>query len=189
MITFVMIAGGALPAVGRYMPFYVIAGVFITIGGSLMHAIIEPDTPASRIYGFEVLVAIGCGIGLQIMYAVAVVIVKPEEIMGAIGIMNTAQIGSTAIALSIANAIFQNVGFINLRDALAGRGFVDEQIRGALAGAKSAILEGGDMEVLTLAIDAIVDTMSTIWILVIVAGAVGIVAGALMKPERLTLQG
>lgn len=151
-----------------------------------MHTV-DSNTATGAIYGYEVLVAIGCGIALQAAYSVAVVKVKPTEIQGAIGIMNVAQIGSTAIALSIANIIFQNVGYIRLRDALQGRGFSPEELRGALAGAKSRILVG-EVEVRQLAINAIVDTMSTIWILVIVAGAVAIVAGVLMKRERLTLQ-
>jgi hypothetical protein len=119
---------------------------------------------------------------------VAVIEVKPEEIFGATGVMNVSQIGSAAIALSLANIIFQNVGFIKLRDALAGRGFSTEELRGALAGAKSTILAGDNPNVQKLAIDAIVDTMGVIWILVIVAGAVSIVSGAFMKREKLALQ-
>ena len=180
-----MLAGGLLPVVGRYMPFYVLTGVFIVIGGSLMHTV-DAQTSVSKIYAFEVLTAIGAGIGMQLHYVVAVAIVKPSEIMGAIGIMNTAQIGTTAIALSIANSLFQNIGFINLRDALAGRGFSEHEIRGALAGANSAVL-AGDPEVLGLAITAIVDTMSTIWILVIVAGATCIVSALFMKRGKLVL--
>lgn len=151
-----------------------------------MHKV-DSTTSISSIYGFEVLTAIGAGIGMQLHYAVAVVLVKPSEIMGTIGIMNTAQIGSTAIALSIANALFQNVGFQKLGDALAGRGFSEMEIRGALAGANSKVLTGGDPEVLGLAINAIVETMSTIWILVIVAGATCVVAGVLMKRGKLVL--
>jgi MFS family permease len=187
MIFFVMFAGGILPVLGRYMPLYVIGGIFMTIGGALMHTV-DAGTSTSAIYGYEVLVAIGAGIPLQVAYSVAVVKVKPEEIQGAIGVMNVAQIGSTAIALSLANIIFQNVGFIKLRDTLAGRGFSAEDLRGALAGAKSTILAGDDPNVQKLAIDAIVDTMGVIWILVIVAGAVSIVSGIFMKREKLSLQ-
>ena len=147
---------------------------------------VDSHTATSNIYGYEVLVGIGAGISLQAAYSVAVVKVKPHEIPGAIGVMNVAQIGSTAIALSIANIIFQNVGFIKLRDALNGKGFSDGELRSALAGAKSTIL-AGEPQVQALAIDAIVDTMSTIWTMVIAAGAVSIVAGAFMKREKLAL--
>lgn len=183
-----MIGGGSLPAVGRYMPYYIIAGVLMTISGALMYTV-DSSTSISAIYGYEVLAAAGIGLSFQIAYSVAVVVVKPEEIMGSIGLINTAQIGSTAIALSIASMIFQNVGYINLRDALAGRGFSEGEIRGALAGAASSILEGGDQEILGLAINSIVETMSNIWVLIIAAGALSVVVGALMKREKLVLQG
>jgi len=183
-----MIAGGSLPAVGRYMPYYIIAGIFMTISGALMYTV-KSTTSTSAIYGYEVLGAIGIGIGFQIAYSVVVVVVQPSEIMGSIGLVNTAQIGSTAIALSIASMIFQNVGFNNLRTALAGRGFTEAEIRGALAGAKSSILTSDNVEVLGLAINAIVETMSQIWILIIVAGALSVVCGALMKREKLVLAG
>lgn len=181
-----MLAGGLLPVLGRYMPIYIIAGVFMTIGGALMHTV-DANTKTGAIYGYEVLVAIGVGLALQVAYSVAIVKVKPEEIFGTTSVMNVSQIGSAAIALSLANIIFQNVGFIKLRDTLVGRGFSSEELRGALAGAKSIILVGDDLNVQKLAIQAIVDTMSVIWILVIVAGAVTIVSGAFMKREKLAL--
>jgi hypothetical protein len=186
MIFFVMVSGGLLPLLGRYMPFYIISGVFIVIGGPLMHTI-TLTTSTSAIYGYEVLVAIGTGISMQTAYSVAVAVVQPKEIQGAIGIMNVAQIGGSTIALSIANAVFQNVGFNKLRDSLAKFGFSDAQLRGALAGAQSHLL-AGEGELQRLAIDAVVDTMSTIWILLIVAGAVTLVCGVLMKREKLVLQ-
>ena len=187
MIFFVMIAGGLLPVLGRYMPIYIIAGVFMTIGGALMHSV-DANTKTGAIYCYEVMVAIGAGLALQVAYSVAVAKVKPEEMFGATGVMNVAQIGSTAIALSLADIIFQNVGFIKLRGALAGRGFSAEELRGVLAGAKSTILAGDDPDIQKLAVDAIVDTMGVIWIMVIVAGAVSIVSGAFMKREKLALQ-
>lgn len=186
MITFVMIAGGLLPLLGRYSPLYIVGGIFMTVGGALMNTVTS-STPTSAIYGYTVLVAIGAGIPLQAAYSVAVLKVRTSEISGAIGVMNVAQIGSTAIALSLANVIFQNVGFLRLRDALSGRAYEEGEIRGALAGAKSRILLE-DVEVQIRAINAVVSTMSTIWILVIAAGATSIVVGLLMKRERLVLQ-
>jgi hypothetical protein len=76
--------------------------------------------------------------------------------------MNVSQIRSATIALSLANIIFQNVRFIKLRNALVGRGFSAEELRGALAGAKSTILAGNNPNVEKLAINAIVDTMGVI---------------------------
>ena len=79
------------------------------------------------------------------------------------------------------------MGFIKLRDALTGRGFSAKELRGALAGAKSTILASNNPNVQKLAINAIIDTISVIWILVIVASAVSIVSSALIKREKLAL--
>ncbi len=156
-----MLAGSLLLVLGRYMPIYIIASVFMTIRGVLMHTI-DTSTKTGAIYGYEVLVAIGASLALQIAYSVAIIEVKPEEIFGATGVMNVSQIGSATIALSLANIIFQNIGFIKLRDALAGQGFSAEELRGALAGAKSTILTSNNPNVQKLAINAIVDTMGMI---------------------------
>jgi hypothetical protein len=186
MIFFVMFTGGLLPILGRYMPIYIIAGIFMTIGGALMHTV-DANTKSGVIYGYNVLIAIGAGLALQVAYSVAVVKVKPEEIFGAIGIMNVSQIGSAAIALSLANIIFQKVGYTKLTEAFADRDFSAEELRDALAGAKSAFFAGNDSHVQKLALQGIVDTVSVIWILVVVAGAVSIVSGAFMERERLSL--
>lgn len=151
-----------------------------------MHTV-DLSTHTSAIYGYEVLMAIGAGITMQIAYSVAVVKVKSHDIQNAIGFINVAQIGTIAISLSIAASIFQNRGYINLRDALQGYGFSEQELRGALAGAQSAVLMGGDSVVKAKAITAIVKTLESIWILTIVAGAVSFISGVAMKWEKLDL--
>lgn len=149
--------------------------------------LIKPDTSASKIYGFEILIAIGGGLVQQVGYSIAATVVQPHEVPAAIGFMNVAQIGSVAIALSISGAIFQNVGFINLRDALAGYNYSTQDLRNALAGAQSIILSEGGEKVVNLAIGAIVDTIATLFALVIAAGALMMVCSVLMKREKLNL--
>jgi hypothetical protein len=185
-VFFIMFTGGLLPIIGRYSPLYVISGVFLVIGGALMHTIHIGTTPGA-IYGYEVLAAIGIGATMQIAYSVSVAKVKPHDIQNSIGFINVAQIGTMAIALSIAASIFQNRGLINLKEALQGYGFSEQELRGALAGAQSAVLMGGDIVVKTKAVEAIIKTMNTIWIMPIVAGAVSFVSGALMKWEKVVL--
>jgi MFS family permease len=133
MVAFVMIGGGSLPKVGRYMPYYVASGALMVIGGALMHTV-DSQTPASKIYGYEVLLAVGTGIALQTAYTVIVVKVPPREVPAAIGFINVAQIGSITIALSIAGSIFQNVGFNELKEALAQFNFSEPDLRAALGG-------------------------------------------------------
>jgi hypothetical protein len=118
---------------------------------------------------------------------VAVIKVKPKEIFSVTSVMNVLQIRSATIALFLANIIFQNVRFIKLRDAFTGQGFSAEELRGALAGAKSIILASNNPNVQKLAINTIINTIDVIWILVIVVSAVSIVSSAFIKQEKLAL--
>jgi hypothetical protein len=70
-IFFVMVAGGSLPIVGRYNIYYILGGPLILIGGSLMFTI-NSNTSVSHIYGYESLIASGCGVVFQNAYAVSV---------------------------------------------------------------------------------------------------------------------
>lgn len=156
------------------------------VGGSLMYTVTTSST-AATIYGFEILIAIGSGLIGQIGYSVAAATVKASEVPAAIGFMNVAQIGTVAISLTIAGAIFQNLGYSFLKDALLEYNFSDAELRAALAGAQSAILAHGDPSVVELAIGAIVKTISRIYALVIAAGALTLVSAVFMKREKLQL--
>jgi hypothetical protein len=141
-----MLASDLLLILGQYMPIYIIASVFITIKGVLIHTV-NASTKTGAIYGYEGLITIGANLALQITYLIVIIKVKLKEIFGITGVMNVSQIGSATIALSLANIIFQNMRFIKLRDALARRGFNIKELKGALASAKSTILVNDDPNV------------------------------------------
>ena len=186
MVVFVLISGGSLPQVGRYMPYYAIGGALVIIGASLMHTV-NSETSTNKIYGYEVLVAAGAGLTFQVAYTVVVVKVTQAEVPAAIGFINVGQIGGVTIALSIAGNIYQNVGFIKLREALALYNFSDSELREALGGATSAILENQGT-VRGQALAAIVTTISQIWVMIIAAGALCFVSSLCMKREKLQLE-
>lgn len=183
-LTAVLLNGNFMPRFGYYMPWYVFSGVFILIGGSLMFTI-KADTAVSKIYGYSILLGLGCGATLQGGYAIAASRVKPEEITAAIGFVNVAQIGSIVISLTIAGTVFQNLAFTALNQALAGFGFSEADIRNAVAGTQSAVFQSGSEEVRQLAINAIIKAMDKVFILAITAGAVILVSSVLMKREKL----
>lgn len=185
-IFFTMFSGALLPVFGRYMPWYVPSGILMLIGGVLMFRI-TPTTSTSAIYGFEILIAVGGGLTQQIGYSIAAASVKPHEVPAAIGFINVAQIGSLAIALSIAGSIFQNVGFSDLKAVLAAYNFSDADIRNALAGAQSAILTQGDETVIGIAVTSIASTISKLFAMIIAAAALIIVSSVFMKREKLML--
>ncbi|KAI5455988.1 major facilitator superfamily domain-containing protein [Mariannaea sp. PMI_226] len=187
-VTFTMFSGALLPVFGYYMPWYIPSGAFMLIGGSLMYSLVTASTEAAAIYGFEVLIAIGAGLTQQIAYAVAPVKVKPHEVPAAIGFINIAQLGSISIALAISGSIYQNLGFHFLQDALKEFDYSQADIKSALAGVKSVVLTHSDARVRELAIGALVRTISSLYGLVIGAGALTLVCAAFMRLEKLPLE-
>ena len=185
-ITFVMLSGALLPVFGHYMPWYVAAGILMLVGGALMSTVTVTTTVA-MIYGFEIVIAAGAGLTQQVGYSVASAKAKPEEVPAALGFINIAQLGSVSIALAISGSIFQNLGFYNLQQALEGYRFSDDELRSALAGAQSGLLSHGDPQVQELATGAIVSTISSIYSLVMAAGALTLVSAIFMRREKLQL--
>ncbi|KAB5539589.1 major facilitator superfamily domain-containing protein [Coniochaeta sp. 2T2.1] len=189
----IMLNGALMPQTGYYKPWYTVSGAFILIGGALMFTI-NSDTSPARIYGYSVLLAIGTGISAQSAYSVVPVKVAmdprygPRMIPDAISFINMAQIGSIVHALAISGTVFQNLAFRHLQHALAGRGFTDAELHGAISGTQSQLLSAASEEVRALAVTAIVKAMDQVYILVIVAGALCFLASLPMKREKLFLK-
>jgi MFS family permease len=185
LVTVNVFAGFMLSKIRYYMPVYLIAGILVTIGGTLLQHYLDPSTPEANIYGFTVLSAFGTGLTIQLGYAVATLTVKPQDIVNAINLQNVSQIGSTVIGLVIGGLVFQTYAVRNLNDVLAGHGYSAAEIAGAVAGTQSALFGELTGELRDMAIQAIVSAMQKSFILVIVSGATMIVTSLVMKRERL----
>ncbi|KAK3933736.1 major facilitator superfamily domain-containing protein [Diplogelasinospora grovesii] len=169
-----------------YMGIYLLAGVLITIGGSLLTVYIEhEEVSEGMIYGFTIITAVGTGLTLQTGYAVATLSV-PKGLEGhAINLQNVSQVGGTVICAVIAGQTFQSVAVSRLTAVLAGQGFSRADISGAVAGAQSKLFEQLTPGLREAATGAIMQAMQKTFVLVIVAGAVMVAAAVFMKRERL----
>jgi hypothetical protein len=183
-----MLNGALMPKVGYYMPFFFISSVFITIGGAVMYATVTPSTSNATIYGYSVLMAIGAGLSQQAAYSVAPAKVAPNRVPDAVGFINAAQIGAIVIALTITSTVFQNMGYRHVAAALKGLDFTSSDIHAALAGAKSAVFASAPEEVKAKVVEGIVKAISDGYILVIVAGAFGLVCSLFLKREKLFME-
>ena len=186
LIFCIMLNGATLPSVGYYYPWYIASGLFMTVGGALMHEI-DVQTPVSRVYGYTVLVAVGAGLIGQSGYVIGQAKAPVRQASAVISFMNVAQIGTIVLALTIAGSIFQNVAINRLTTALAGRGYSFDDIKGAVAGTQSIIFRQGSPEVKELALKALIDAMDNVFVMIIAGGAVTTVAGLLMKREKVLL--
>ena len=180
-----VLAGKLLSRIRYYMPLYLVGGILITLGGALLMAYLDPATSEGAIYGFTVVIAIGTGLTIQLGYAVGTLTAKAEDMGHVINFQNVSQIGSTVLCLVIAGQVFQSAAVANLTAVLAGHGFSDADIAGAVAGAQSALFAMLDGELKVAAIQAIVQAMQKAFVLVIVAGAAMVAAAVGMKRERL----
>ncbi|KAE9368101.1 MFS general substrate transporter [Stipitochalara longipes BDJ] len=182
-----MVNGALMPKFGYYMPWYILSGVSSLIGGALMFTV-DAKTSSGMIYGYSIPIAIGAGASLQVGYSVAAAIVKPLEVPSAIGFINMAQLGGTTIALTIAGQVFQSYAFKNVKAALDGLDFINADIHGAISGTQSALLKNLSADVQGNVLQAIVSSIQRCYILIIVSGAVTLVAACFMKREKLFLE-
>lgn len=184
-IVFNQLAGWALSKIDFYMVFFLTSGVLLTLSGSLFYVYLTPSASVSTIYGLSVIMAVGTGLTMQLGYAVASLKVKPVDIVNAISLQNVSQVGSTAICLVIAGQVFQSTANRNLTGVLGPHGYSDADIRSAVAGAQSSVFQNLTGDLRSEALVAITGGMREAFILVIVAGALDVVAALAMRRERL----
>ncbi|KAK5687092.1 hypothetical protein LTS10_001229 [Elasticomyces elasticus] len=187
-ITFVLIAGGTLPVIGRWSIYFVVGSVFTLAGSAAMFTICADTSPA-KVYAYEALIAIGSGMTFQIAYAVMAAKVTRKDQANAIGFINVAQLGTTALALAIASCLFQNLGFNFLKDALTDYDLDDSFLRAALGGAASAQLQSAPPEVVRITVETVAYTIARVFGTCIAVGALLAVSSVFMTWEKLDLTG
>ncbi|KAJ5144932.1 hypothetical protein N7448_002324 [Penicillium atrosanguineum] len=186
MIFSALLCGALFPRLNVYAPWYLISGI-IALVGSVLLFLISTATPLKNIYGFEVLVGAGCGLTFQAAYSIALSKSPADKATSVISFINVAQLGGGALSLAIAGSVFQNVGFNTLQRALSGRGYSTGEIREALAGGYSAILTDGTPEVRAIASDAIGSTIAKVFGISVAGAATVLLAGLLMRWERVKM--
>ena len=179
-----MLSGGLMPRFGFYMPWYVLSGVVGTTGGALMYTV-KNSTSAGAVYGYSILIAIGAGGSLQIGYSIAQATLPHSKQSAAIRFINMSQLGGTTIALTIAGRLFQTYAFKNVKQALAGLGFTDAQVRAAVAGAQGTLFDSLTPKVREAVLEGIVKGIANAYILVLVGGATTLICSFFMKREKL----
>ncbi|KAH8886515.1 MFS general substrate transporter [Thozetella sp. PMI_491] len=181
-------ANHLLSKIKLYMALYLVAGVLVVVGGSLLMVYLEPATSESTIYGLTVIVAFGTGITFQLGYTVSTLSVQPHDIGNALNFQNVAQLGGSVLSLVIASQVFQSTAVQNLNRVLDGMGFSQAEITSAVAGAQSPLFSLLTPELREAAIGAIVQAMRNTLVLVIVSGAVVLLVSVLLKRERLFIE-
>ena len=174
--------GYFMPRTGYYIVWYIASGVFFVIGAALMHSV-NLSTPVANIYGYSILIGLGTTTS-QAGYAVGPTLVPPNRIPEVLQLMNAAQGGSLLLGLTIASAIFQNRAFNGLHAIFSPLGFSDADIRQAVAGARSTLLTDANAQVREQALNAIVQTIDSVYLMVVAAGALYIVCSCFLPRTK-----
>ena len=178
----ILICGATMPRTGYHMVWYLLSGIFLTCGSVTMYTVRAYTAPAN-INGYGILLGLGMAT-TQAGYAVGPLLVKPGRVTEVIQFLNISQGQSQLLGLTIASAIFQSKTFSGLKAVLAGTGYPDSEIRAAIAGAKSTVLETATPELRAQCIDAIVQSIDENWVLIIAAGALYTLCSCFLTRRR-----
>ena len=185
VMVFACISNGAVLSVyGLYMPWYLVGGILVVIGGTLMHTV-DTTSSTSDVYGFCSLSGFGNGMFLQASFSVAQALVAPEDIPAAVGFISTGQITGITLGLAVANAVFLNKAESNIKGILPNASL--EEIQAAILGVGSQFVKSLPDDTRTAVIGAIVKAMSKTYFGVIAAGSLVVVMSLFLKRERLFL--
>lgn len=178
----IVICGATMGRTGYHMVWYLLSGIFMTIGGATMYTT-RQDTAPANIYGYGILLGLGMAT-TQAGYAVAPLLVKAERVPEVLQFLNISQGQSQLIGLTIASSLFQSITYSRLQKVLVGTGYSDDEIQAAIAGARSRVLETATPELRSRCIDVIVHSIDNVWVLVITAGTLWIVCSCFLTRKR-----
>lgn len=181
-VAMTLVCGATMGRTGYHMVWYLVSGIFLTIGAATMYTV-DADTAPAKIYGYGILLGLGMTT-TQAGYAIGPLLVKPDRVAELIQFLNISQGSSQLIGLTLASAIFQSLTFPRLKTVLAGTGYHDSEIQAALAGARSTILESVTPELRARCIDVIVQSIQNDWVLCVAAGALYTLCSCFLTRKR-----
>uniref|UniRef100_A0A8H7N0A2 Major facilitator superfamily (MFS) profile domain-containing protein n=1 Tax=Bionectria ochroleuca TaxID=29856 RepID=A0A8H7N0A2_BIOOC len=180
----IILASIALPLVGYYAPFFALAGILMLVGGVLMTTITSA-TSDRTIFGYQVLLAIGVGLIFSNAYSVANASLKrPGERIAAAALFNMASFSGICLALAVAGSLYHNVGMLLLQKELAQYGLDRVYISEALAGVASPAFQA-NARILESLQETVSIVVSSLFYIVVFAGAVCLLASLMMRWEKL----
>lgn len=168
-VVFALLNGIFLPKTQYYMPWYLFGSILMLAGGAAMYTV-TPETSASSLYGYSVLIGAGAGSFLQAGYAVSQTLVDHSEIPNVVGFMSVGQDVGIVILLSVAGSIYQNKAALRLKAALPNISPAD--LETIASGTANPVYDSLDESDRSSVIAAIVASINDVFVVVIAAAAV-----------------
>ncbi|EAT81571.1 hypothetical protein HBI56_154240 [Parastagonospora nodorum] len=164
--TIAIINGFFMSKWGYYMPWFLFGSILAVVGGALMYTV-NVNTSVSAIYGYSVVLGIGGGCFFITAFGCVSDVVEAKDIFNAIGVISLVQCIGITFFPSISGSVFQNMGAQYIAPLLPSTFSGDPRV--VLAGSSSAEWKGFSEDVQKLLAEAIVDAMSNLYIMIIVA--------------------
>ena len=194
-ILIVLLTGAALPRVGRrYGLVYIAAGVITLSAGVAITITLREDV--SDVQVMALCAVIGCGLGLHFQSAGIIHSVNEafhnrhtamassdqlrRDQFDSITVLNFAQMGGIAVTLAAASAVFENVGYNSLVNALGDTEYSRHQVREALAGVSSSFWQSAEPAVLERSLEAVTRVIAKEFYIVAASAAFCLVCGLIM---------
>lgn len=186
IMVFAVISNGILMGIlGYYMPWYLVGGVLVVIGGSLMHTI-TLESSTSRIYGYSVILALGTGLYSQASFPVSQAKGGPSKVAQSTAFIGCGQIGGIALGLTISNSIFINQATSKISAVMPDAD--KDLIQMAISGAGGPFFKSLSATEQVAVQRALVSTIGNIYFMLVAAGALTVVLSLFMKREKLFVQ-
>lgn len=167
-----------MSAFGHYKPWYVFGSALILAGGAVLSRLTINDRNWF-VFGMEILLGVGIGCFLQAGYAVIQGVLDPANMAYGVSFMLFGQLLGITLGLSIGGAVFVNTALDGLRPLLPD--VSSDQLQSALAGLAGDFLDNLNDVLQRQVLTTIVDAINTSFILIIVAGAVALIASVLLS--------
>ncbi|EHA20897.1 hypothetical protein ASPNIDRAFT_214740 [Aspergillus niger ATCC 1015] len=105
-VVFSLVAGFGVSSTGYYLPFMYL-GSCALIAGSALLTTIHPASQLASLLGFEILIGVGGGSGIQQAYLVAQAILTTQDVAIGLAVIVMAQTLGGTVLLSIATSVVQ----------------------------------------------------------------------------------
>lgn len=113
LVIFSIIGGILASAIGLYTPLLIVSSIITAVGSGLLSTL-KVDSTIGYWFGYQVILALGAGLGAQNVMLVAQVAVPIPDMAMAISILTSTQTLSSSIFLAVAQTVFQNQLATNL---------------------------------------------------------------------------
>lgn len=108
-----VLAGGMITTFGYYTPFMILCAAISAVGCGLL-TILEPDSPSSKWIGYQIVLGVGLGLGMQQPLMAVQTVLDISDVPTGTAVVVFAQTVGGSIMLLVAQNLFQNKLMANI---------------------------------------------------------------------------